>query len=67
MNEIIENFEENPSQNINPFSMALNGDLYLVFTDTPTGVIDAAVNGGVAKYHELFLNPDYVVQYPGSN
>lgn len=47
--------------------MALNGDLYLVFTDTPTGVIDAAVNGGVAKYHELFLNPDYVVQYPGSN
>uniref|UniRef100_A0A673YRA2 Dedicator of cytokinesis 4b n=1 Tax=Salmo trutta TaxID=8032 RepID=A0A673YRA2_SALTR len=39
-------------QNINPLTMCLNG------------VIDAAVNGGLARYQEAFFVKDYVVNHP---
>uniref|UniRef100_A0A7M4ES71 Dedicator of cytokinesis protein 4 n=1 Tax=Crocodylus porosus TaxID=8502 RepID=A0A7M4ES71_CROPO len=39
-------------QNINPLTMCLNG------------VIDAAVNGGVARYQEAFFVKDYVLNHP---
>ncbi|KAM6977028.1 dedicator of cytokinesis protein 3-like isoform 1-T1 [Aplochiton taeniatus] len=38
--------------NINPLSMCLNG------------VIDAAVNGGIARYQEAFFDKDYVNSHP---
>uniref|UniRef100_A0A670ZDG9 Dedicator of cytokinesis protein 4 n=1 Tax=Pseudonaja textilis TaxID=8673 RepID=A0A670ZDG9_PSETE len=40
-------------QNINPLTMCLNG------------VIDAAVNGGVARYQEAFFVKEYVLNHPG--
>uniref|UniRef100_A0A8B9EK89 Dedicator of cytokinesis protein 4 n=1 Tax=Anser cygnoides TaxID=8845 RepID=A0A8B9EK89_ANSCY len=39
-------------QNINPLTMCLNG------------VIDAAVNGGVARYQEAFFIKEYVLNHP---
>ncbi|XP_070611617.1 dedicator of cytokinesis protein 4 [Erythrolamprus reginae] len=39
-------------QNINPLTMCLNG------------VIDAAVNGGVARYQEAFFVKEYVLNHP---
>uniref|UniRef100_A0A4W3J5Q5 Dedicator of cytokinesis protein 4 n=1 Tax=Callorhinchus milii TaxID=7868 RepID=A0A4W3J5Q5_CALMI len=39
-------------QNINPLTMCLNG------------VIDAAVNGGLARYQEAFFVKDYIVNHP---
>ncbi|XP_035763584.1 dedicator of cytokinesis protein 4b [Neolamprologus brichardi] len=39
-------------QNINPLTMCLNG------------VIDAAVNGGLARYQEAFFVKDYVMNHP---
>uniref|UniRef100_A0ABI8AN79 Dedicator of cytokinesis 3 n=1 Tax=Felis catus TaxID=9685 RepID=A0ABI8AN79_FELCA len=39
--------------NINLLSMCLNG------------VIDAAVNGGVARYQEAFFDKDYIAKHPG--
>ncbi|XP_058144291.1 dedicator of cytokinesis protein 3 isoform X1 [Dasypus novemcinctus] len=39
--------------NINLLSMCLNG------------VIDAAVNGGIARYQEAFFDKDYIVKHPG--
>ncbi|KAM6986822.1 dedicator of cytokinesis protein 4b isoform 3-T3 [Aplochiton taeniatus] len=39
-------------QNINPLTMCLNG------------VIDAAVNGGLARYQEAFFVKDYVATHP---
>uniref|UniRef100_A0A8C5DA76 Dedicator of cytokinesis protein 3-like n=1 Tax=Gouania willdenowi TaxID=441366 RepID=A0A8C5DA76_GOUWI len=38
--------------NINPLSMCLNG------------VIDAAVNGGIARYQEAFFDKDYINSHP---
>jgi len=38
--------------NINPLSMCLNG------------VIDAAVNGGIARYQEAFFDKDYISGHP---
>ncbi|XP_034151829.1 dedicator of cytokinesis protein 3 isoform X4 [Esox lucius] len=38
--------------NINPLSMLLNG------------VIDAAVNGGIARYQEAFFDKDYINSHP---
>ncbi|MGH0125965.1 UNVERIFIED_CONTAM: hypothetical protein FKN15_078427 [Acipenser sinensis] len=38
--------------NINPLTMCLNG------------VIDAAVNGGLARYQEAFFVKDYIVNHP---
>uniref|UniRef100_A0A7N6BF52 DOCKER domain-containing protein n=1 Tax=Anabas testudineus TaxID=64144 RepID=A0A7N6BF52_ANATE len=38
--------------NINPLSMCLNG------------VIDAAVNGGIARYQEAFFDKDYISSHP---
>ncbi|KAG7153404.1 Dedicator of cytokinesis protein 3-like, partial [Homarus americanus] len=40
------------TDNIQPFTMRLQG------------TIDAAVNGGVAKYQDAFFGPDYLVVYP---
>lgn len=28
------------------------------------GTVDAAVNGGIAKYQDAFFGPDYLVVYP---
>ena len=28
------------------------------------GTIDAAVNGGIAKYQDAFFGPDYLLMYP---
>uniref|UniRef100_A0A2K6GIU3 Dedicator of cytokinesis 3 n=1 Tax=Propithecus coquereli TaxID=379532 RepID=A0A2K6GIU3_PROCO len=39
--------------NINLLSMCLNG------------VIDAAVNGGIARYQEAFFDKDYIIKHPG--
>ncbi|XP_073710037.1 dedicator of cytokinesis protein 4b isoform X3 [Misgurnus anguillicaudatus] len=39
-------------QNINPLTMCLNG------------VIDAAVNGGLARYQEAFFAKDYITNHP---
>uniref|UniRef100_A0A8C6K107 Dedicator of cytokinesis protein 4 n=1 Tax=Melopsittacus undulatus TaxID=13146 RepID=A0A8C6K107_MELUD len=39
-------------QNINPLTMCLNG------------VIDAAVNGGVARYQEAFFIKEYILNHP---
>ncbi|XP_006633511.2 dedicator of cytokinesis protein 4 isoform X1 [Lepisosteus oculatus] len=39
-------------QNINPLTMCLNG------------VIDAAVNGGLARYQEAFFVKDYIINHP---
>ncbi|XP_075618984.1 dedicator of cytokinesis protein 3 isoform X4 [Balearica regulorum gibbericeps] len=39
--------------NINLLSMCLNG------------VIDAAVNGGIARYQEAFFDKDYIAKHPG--
>ncbi|XP_077565455.1 dedicator of cytokinesis protein 4b isoform X3 [Stigmatopora nigra] len=39
-------------QNVNPLTMCLNG------------VIDAAVNGGLARYQEAFFVKDYVMNHP---
>uniref|UniRef100_A0A667YVP1 Dedicator of cytokinesis 4b n=1 Tax=Myripristis murdjan TaxID=586833 RepID=A0A667YVP1_9TELE len=39
-------------QNINPLTMCLNG------------VIDAAVNGGLARYQEAFFVKDYIMNHP---
>ncbi|XP_028908593.1 dedicator of cytokinesis protein 3 isoform X1 [Ornithorhynchus anatinus] len=39
--------------NINLLSMCLNG------------VIDAAVNGGIARYQEAFFDRDYITKHPG--
>uniref|UniRef100_H3CJ97 Dedicator of cytokinesis 4b n=1 Tax=Tetraodon nigroviridis TaxID=99883 RepID=H3CJ97_TETNG len=39
-------------QNVNPLTMCLNG------------VIDAAVNGGLARYQEAFFVKDYVLNHP---
>ncbi|XP_056132653.1 dedicator of cytokinesis protein 4b [Lampris incognitus] len=39
-------------QNVNPLTMCLNG------------VIDAAVNGGLARYQEAFFVKDYIMNHP---
>ncbi|XP_012575759.1 PREDICTED: dedicator of cytokinesis protein 3 isoform X5 [Condylura cristata] len=39
--------------NVNLLSMCLNG------------VIDAAVNGGIARYQEAFFDKDYIAKHPG--
>ncbi|XP_012925868.1 dedicator of cytokinesis protein 3 isoform X5 [Heterocephalus glaber] len=41
--------------NINLLSMCLNG------------VIDAAVNGGIARYQEAFFDKDYITKHPGDS
>uniref|UniRef100_A0A8C9TCB0 Dedicator of cytokinesis 3 n=1 Tax=Scleropages formosus TaxID=113540 RepID=A0A8C9TCB0_SCLFO len=41
-----------PHSNVNQLSMCLNG------------VIDAAVNGGVARYQEAFFDEDYIESHP---
>ncbi|XP_057343045.1 dedicator of cytokinesis protein 3 isoform X3 [Manis pentadactyla] len=41
--------------NINLLSMCLNG------------VIDAAVNGGVARYQEAFFDKEYITKHPGDS
>ncbi|XP_071543136.1 dedicator of cytokinesis protein 3 isoform X3 [Panulirus ornatus] len=45
-------YRANPQDNIQPFTMRLQG------------TIDAAVNGGIAKYQDAFFGPDYLVMYP---
>jgi len=50
--EIIQTYTKNSSININPFTMALNG------------VIDAAVNGGLANFYDTFFTPEYSTDHP---
>ncbi|XP_042209941.1 dedicator of cytokinesis protein 3-like isoform X4 [Homarus americanus] len=50
--QITIHYRANPQDNIQPFTMRLQG------------TIDAAVNGGVAKYQDAFFGPDYLVVYP---
>ncbi|XP_045606392.1 dedicator of cytokinesis protein 3 isoform X3 [Procambarus clarkii] len=50
--QITLHYRANPQDNIQPFTMRLQG------------TIDAAVNGGVAKYQDAFFGPDYLVVYP---
>ncbi|XP_066947355.1 dedicator of cytokinesis protein 3 isoform X4 [Macrobrachium rosenbergii] len=45
-------YRANPHDNIQPFTMRLQG------------TIDAAVNGGIAKYQDAFFGPDYLHMYP---
>ena len=45
---------ENRNLNINPFSMLLSG------------LIDAAVGGGIKNYRIVFFNPEYVAGHPGN-
>ena len=44
---------ENRSLNINPLSMLLSG------------LIDAAVGGGIKNYRIVFFNPEYSASHPG--
>ncbi|CAL4062202.1 unnamed protein product, partial [Meganyctiphanes norvegica] len=45
-------YRANIKENIQPFTMRLQG------------TIDAAVNGGIAKYQDAFFDPEYVVEFP---
>lgn len=44
--------KENSSLNINPLSMLLSG------------IIDAAVGGGIKNYRLVFFNNDYITRHP---
>ena len=46
-------YSENQSLNINPFSMLLSG------------LIDAAVGGGIKNYRMVFFNKEYAASNPG--
>ncbi|XP_036049468.1 dedicator of cytokinesis protein 3 isoform X5 [Onychomys torridus] len=51
---LISQYQHKPVHgNINLLSMCLNG------------VIDAAVNGGIARYQEAFFDKDYISKHPG--
>ncbi|MPC55393.1 Dedicator of cytokinesis protein 3 [Portunus trituberculatus] len=52
LKQIIIHYRANPQDNIQLFTMRLQG------------TIDAAVNGGIAKYQDAFFGPDYLVVYP---
>ncbi|XP_043944609.1 dedicator of cytokinesis protein 4 isoform X2 [Protopterus annectens] len=52
LRSLITQCQSQQMQNINPFTMCLNG------------VIDAAVNGGVARYQEAFFVKDYILNHP---
>src|SRR5690606_11400018 len=74
LEELISSYEANNQQSINPFSMALNGDFFLLLfffwgegnplTYFQSGMIDAAVNGGISKYQEVFFSPEYTIANP---
>uniref|UniRef100_A0A3B4FGU4 Dedicator of cytokinesis protein 4 n=1 Tax=Pundamilia nyererei TaxID=303518 RepID=A0A3B4FGU4_9CICH len=49
---LISQCQSRQMQNINPLTMCLNG------------VIDAAVNGGLARYQEAFFVKDYIMNHP---
>ncbi|CAL8242244.1 unnamed protein product [Merluccius merluccius] len=49
---LISQCQSRQMQNINPLTMCLNG------------VVDAAVNGGLARYQEAFFVKDYVMNHP---
>jgi len=48
----VDKYRGNRGINVNPFTMALNG------------VVDAQVNGGIPKYHEAFLKPEFLQEHP---
>ncbi|XP_042868283.1 dedicator of cytokinesis protein 3-like isoform X2 [Penaeus japonicus] len=52
LRQVMQHYRANPQDNIQPFTMRLQG------------TIDAAVNGGIAKYQDAFFGPDYLVVYP---
>ncbi|KAK4293650.1 hypothetical protein Pmani_033668 [Petrolisthes manimaculis] len=52
LRQITLHYKANPQDNIQPFTMRLQG------------TVDAAVNGGIAKYQDAFFGPDYLVVYP---
>ncbi|XP_056434251.1 dedicator of cytokinesis protein 4b [Gadus chalcogrammus] len=49
---LISQCQSRQMQNVNPLTMCLNG------------VVDAAVNGGLARYQEAFFVKDYVMNHP---
>lgn len=52
LRRLIAQYEAEPHKNINPFSMRLQG------------IIDANVMGGITKYQEAFLIPEFARQNP---
>ncbi len=50
--EMTQKYERGTESNINPFTMVLKG------------VIEADVNGGVARYQDAFFVPEYIEQNP---
>uniref|UniRef100_UPI00358F211C dedicator of cytokinesis protein 3-like n=1 Tax=Myxine glutinosa TaxID=7769 RepID=UPI00358F211C len=55
LRSLIAQHQEQRAYNINPLSMCLNG------------VIDAAVNGGIARYQEAFFDKEYHSQHPNDS
>ncbi|XP_078730963.1 dedicator of cytokinesis protein 3 isoform X3 [Lampetra fluviatilis] len=49
---LIGQYRTQPPHNLNPLSMCLNG------------VINAAVNGGIARYQEAFFDKEYLATHP---
>lgn len=52
LQDVIREFSDKKVENIQPLSMQLKG------------VIDAAVNGGIARYQEAFFSADYALSHP---
>uniref|UniRef100_A0A1B6BYQ6 Dedicator of cytokinesis protein 3 n=1 Tax=Clastoptera arizonana TaxID=38151 RepID=A0A1B6BYQ6_9HEMI len=55
LNHLIGTYSTDPKQSINPLSMRLQG------------IIDATVMGGIPKYQEAFLTPEFIRSYPQSS
>ena len=49
---LVEKHSNGMTENVNPFTMTLNG------------IIDAAVNGGVYNYRDAFFTPKYLAMFP---
>lgn len=52
LRSLITQYTSDPRRSISPLSMRLQG------------VIEAAVNGGIAKYQEAFFHPDFAMKNP---
>ena len=51
LEKLVTSYNQDPTKPIHPLSMRLQG------------VIEATVNGGIAKYQDAFFNPKYVALY----
>ena len=52
LRQLIESYSHDPKQNLNPFTMRLQG------------VIDANVQGGISKYQKAFFRSEYMKENP---